>query len=67
MRREGEINVDKYVQSFIFNCWNYRKRGLLGKIDRSRRLSKIILLLGMAARWHSATVEKGGREGGGGR
>jgi hypothetical protein len=65
MRREGEINVKKYVQSFTFDFSNYRKRGLMGKIGRTNILGKIILLHRMAARWHSATVEKGGRGGGG--
>jgi hypothetical protein len=66
MRREGEISGKKYVQSFTFDFSNYRKWGLMGKICRTNNLGKIILLLRMAARWHSATVGKGGRGGGGG-
>jgi hypothetical protein len=65
MRREGEINLERCVQSFSFYFWRYRKRGSMGRSGRSKCLSKIILLPGKAARWHSAAVEKGGREGGG--
>jgi hypothetical protein len=66
MRREGKISGKKYVQFFTPPHVKFMKGCIMEKICRTNCLGKIILLLGMAARWHSTTVGKGGREAGGG-
>jgi hypothetical protein len=48
-----------YVQIVTTSLFKLRKKG------KTNCFGKVLLLLGTAARWHSTTVEKGGRERGG--
>jgi hypothetical protein len=59
--------MEKNLYNFLTTSFvKFRKGCGLENKCKMNCFGKVILLLGMAARWHPTTVGKGGREAGGG-